>query len=207
MRNTWNLSCLSHDHFRFDTDCPFMMFCLTVSVLCVWWLWNWENMKPSLKGKHETQKWPVEWKTRIFHLPYLVLTDALNGKTWNLLETGKHETHHGENMKPACDRKTWNPKRHGLLVSGHTWFYIMRGMWNLLNVKLGKHETFYERKTWNPKWPMGKHETCLRQENMKPIMGKTWNLLVTGKHETPKDMVYWFLVTHDFILCVACEIF
>ena len=33
----------------------------------------------------------------------------MHGKTWNLPETGKHETHAGENMKPACDRKTWNP--------------------------------------------------------------------------------------------------
>ena len=32
--------------------------------------------------------------------------EIMHGETRNLLETGKHETHDGENMKPACDGKT-----------------------------------------------------------------------------------------------------
>ena len=148
MRNTWNLSCLYHNHFRFDADCPLMMFCFTDSVMRVWWLWNWENMKPSLKGKHETQPWPFD------HMSYLLFTGFLS-----------HVMRGSEIF-------------YGMVITKWSWKIGM-----VMNVaSMTASRASYWR--WPSSWCwaethscMGKHETCLRQENMKPMAGKTWNLL------------------------------
>ena len=123
--------------------CPIWCSALLVTVLCVWWLWHWENMKPSLKGKHETQHgrmsknhvktrvkftcriccllvschtWCVAVKSfsEIWHVDMNVASmTASRVSYWRWPSSWCWaETHSWwENMKPAWDRKTWNPWR------------------------------------------------------------------------------------------------